>query len=146
MRIFWVLALVASFSFGCGGGDDAKPKKSKAAKKFERQVKKAAKKAAKRGSCLKKCEDLKEKASNMSKRGKYVKGAKMHGEALKCQSRCEAGGKGRKGKGARGNEAGCMAGCQKIMIKAAKQAKRKKYSKYSELTKKAYLCAARCRK
>jgi len=147
MRIFWVLALIAGFSLACGGGDDDEtPKKSKAAKQFERKVKKAAKKSAKRGKCLKKCADIKGKADNMTKRGKYVKGAKMHGEALQCQSRCEAGGKGKKGKGTRNNEAGCMAGCQKIMVKAAKQAKHKNFKKYESLKSKAYLCAARCRK
>ena len=112
----------------------------------ERRARRLAKKAAKRSTCLKKCDALKGKAENMSKRGKYVKGAKMHGEALKCQSRCQAGGKGRKGKGTRNNEAGCMSGCQNIMIKAAKQAKRKKYKKYIELKNKAYACQARCRK
>jgi hypothetical protein len=149
MRIFWVLAMVAGFSLACGGGEETDTKKTKAAKKaakkFERKIKKAAKKVAKRSKCLQKCEDLKGKADNMSKRGKYVKGAKMHGEALKCQSRCEAGGKGRKGKGTRNNEAGCMSGCQTIMVKAAKQAKRKNYKKYNALKSKAYLCAARCR-
>lgn len=139
--------MIAGFSLACGGGgdDEADKKQAKAAKKFERKIKKAAKKVAKRSNCLKKCEDLKGKAENMSKRGKYVKGAKMHGEALKCQSRCEGGGKGRKGKGTRNNEAGCMSGCQNIMVKAAKQAKRKNYKKYQSLKSKAYLCAARCR-
>jgi hypothetical protein len=144
MRILWVLAMIGGLSLACGGGEETK-KKTKEAKKFERVVKKAAKKAAKRSGCMQKCNDLKGKAENMSKRGKYVKGAKMHGEALKCQSRCQAGSKGRKGKGARNNEAGCISGCQKIMIKAAKQAKRKNYKKYGELKSKAYVCAARCR-
>jgi hypothetical protein len=143
MRILWVLAMIGGLSLACGGGEETK-KKTKEAKKFERVVKKAAKKAAKRSGCLQKCDDLKGKAENMSKRGKYVKGAKMHGEALKCQSRCQAGNKGRKGKGSRNNEAGCISGCQKIMIKAAKQAKRKNYKKYGELKSKAYVCAARC--
>jgi|GEM_PF-6166960 len=144
MRILWVLTLIAGISLACGGGDDA-PKKSKTAKKAERKIKKAAKKAAKRGKCLQKCENLKGKAENMGKRGKYVKAAEMHGEALKCSSRCQAGGKS-KGKGTRNNEAGCIAGCQNIMIKAAKQAKRKKYDKYIELKNKAYACQARCKK
>ena len=138
--------MIAGFSLACGGGEEEDKKKTKASKQFERKIKKAAKKVAKRNTCMQKCADLKGKAENMSKRGKYVKGAKMHGEALKCQSRCDAGSKGRKGKGTRNNEAGCISGCQTIMVKAAKQAKRKNYKKYAELKNKAYLCAARCKK
>jgi hypothetical protein len=144
MRIVWVLALIAGISLACGGGDGDKAKKSKASKQLERKIKKAAKKAAKRGKCLNKCEQIKTKAESMGKRGKYVKAAEMHGEALKCSSRCQAG-KGRKGKGMGANQTGCIAGCQKIMIKAAKSAKRKKYKKYLELKNKAYNCQARCK-
>jgi len=150
MRILWVLSLVVAISLACGGGSDT-TEVSKSAKKLARKMKRIAKTAkqaakvvTKRAKCLSTCDELKTRAIKLGKRGKSIKSAEIAGEALKCASRCEAGARGAKGKGVRKNEAGCVAGCQDFMIKAAKHAKRGNHTKAADLQSKAWKCADQC--